>query len=236
MGKVFQDVTSSGGGDALAMTMEDMTEDEKRAYLTQAFGGGASGASAADAYMRSRGSPSEESVEINDPNATSKQYGCTGIANGVADSFKLSRYFTVGQLSSGVYQPSLRHAIPSPTALGLQRADIICNLKHLALNSIDRCQDYLSTRGYTMQIGSGFRNETGGSDHNRGSAVDMHIFKGGVRVTDMDTIIALAKGMIESGIPYTQVIAEISDGRPWIHWANRKNGVKSGKKFFVLRF
>lgn len=228
---VFQDVTSAFSGDSLSMEMEDMTTGEKQVYLTQRLGSSA----AATSFLRSQGEEQTEEQTFHDPNATSKQLGCDGIKNSTPDSYKVSGRFTVGALSNQVYQPPLRHTIPETTALGMSRADVICNLKHLASNSLDRCMSFLESKGYTGRISSGFRNQTNGSDHNRGSASDIHVFHGGERVTDLGTIQSLAKQMIESGIPYTQVIAETSNGSPWIHWANRKSGQKSARPFFTMR-
>jgi uncharacterized Zn-binding protein involved in type VI secretion len=229
---VFQDVTGAVQADTFAMEMEDMSSEEKQSYLAGKFGS----AGAASSYLRSQGGgggSAEPVTDFVDPNATSKLLGCDGIKNNTPDSFVVSGKFTVGALSNQIYQPPNCHTIPERTALGMSRADVICNLKHLATNSLDRCVDFLSAKGYGVRLGSGFRNNTNGSDHNRGSAADMHLFKSGVRVTDFSAIVSLSKQMIQAGVPFTQVGAETQNGRPWIHWANRKSGGKSNPPFFT---
>jgi len=218
--------------DQIDMATEDMTPEEKRAYIAGKFGGGAGGAAIADGMMRADGASSSENVPYDDPNAKSSMVNCGPYGPQTPYSTKISKYFTVGQLVK-TYQ--FTEDIGQGNK-GLSRGQIICNLKHLAVNSLDRCVDWLNTNGYTMRIGSGFRGDQNGSDHNIGSAADMHIFRNGQRVLDIGTLTQLSKAMIASGIPFTQVLAETKRSRPsaWIHWANRSNGVKSRAPFLVM--
>ncbi len=227
---VFQDVTSAAGGDAFEMEMEDMTEEEKLDYLAGKFGGGAGGRAAAQSYIRGGEGSSVDpgSEEALDPNLKSTEVGCQGISNATPDSYKLSPRFTVGSLSSQVYQSALRHSIPNTTAKGLPRNQVICNLRYLAINTLEPAVALFSREGYSIKIGSGFRNGTNDSDHNKGSAADLHVFKNGSRLTDRAELTRLGRKVYAS-VPTTQLLIEWSGGSSagWIHCANRRSGASS---------
>ena len=162
----------------------------------------------------------------------SRVVGCDGITNATGNSVKISRYYTVADASNAVYQPALRHTIPTTTAKGLSRATTICNLKHVLTNSIDPLKDWVAANapGVSFRIGSGFRNASGGSDHNKGSAIDLHFFKGGSRVSRAELRTIAARITASANIPFTQFLLEYQGGSSlgWIHIANRKSGGNSG--------
>lgn len=221
---------ASGDGEvalveSVGMETEDMTAAERRAYLDARYGPGS-----ADAYDRATSSSSSDpgSEDVSGPDVPSKILGCQGITNSTPDSFKVSRYYTVGMCSSQIYQATNSHAIPNQTAKGMSRADVICNLKHVCTNSIDVLKDWVEKTqpGYSFKIGSGFRNQTNDSDHNVGSAIDLHFFKNGARISRDELRILAGKIVKSANIPYTQFLLEYQGGSSagWIHIANRRSG------------
>jgi hypothetical protein len=226
-----------GGGDggpvavlveSIGMETEDMSAPERRAYLNERFGEGS-----ADGLERALAAEdtATESDPVNANDVASRVVGCDGVTNATSNSVKISRYFTVADASSGVYQPSLRHNIPNTTAKGLSRAATICNLKHVLINSIDPLKDWVAANlpGFSIKIGSGFRNKAGGSDHNSGSAIDLHFFKGGRRATRAELLTIARRIVTSANIPFTQFLLEYQGGssQGWIHLANRRSGGNS---------
>jgi hypothetical protein len=228
---VFQGPGAGGGaatvGEEVAMETEDMSDDEHDAYVTSRFGGGTGGAGIAAGFSRAGGGGgSATGEEITGPDVSSTNLGCDGITNDTPDNAKISAFYTVSSFSS---RAGLPHTIPATTAKGLTRSTVICNLKHLATNSIDKAKTYIEGKGYTVQVGSGFRDATNGSDHNIGSAADLWVFHNGARVS-RQTLRELALGLInDAKIPFTQMLLEFTpSSQGWIHVANRRLGGNSG--------
>lgn len=225
-------VGGSGGGgggsdtattlDAISQETEDMTGSERRAYLEDRFGAGT-----ADAIERAT------QVDVIDPgsdpatasNTPSRLVGCGGITNATPNTFSISRHYTVASLSSNTYQ--FQYNIPNTSVRGLSRADTICNLKHLAVNTLDPLKDWVAANvpGVTFRISNAFRNKNPRSDHSAGSAADLHFFRGANRVprSELRTIFTR---ITQAGIPFTQILLEFQNGSApgWIHIANRKSG------------
>jgi hypothetical protein len=105
---------------------------------------------------------------------------------------------------------------------GLSAADIVGNLKHLAVNVLDKVKEQYPD----MIITSGFRSKNEGSDHDYGQAADLQ-FTGKTTAEYYE----IAK-WIETNTAYKQVLLEYakkSDGSivTWIHVAASKDGAKS---------
>ncbi len=217
--------------ESIGMETEDMSPEEKRAYINDRFGG-----QSADSLDRATKDKADDPGSENVANSTAKSspVTCDGFTNSTTDGEKISRYYTVGDFSSGVYQSALRHTIPNSTGAGLSRAETICNLKHLATNSIDYLKDWVpkNVPGFSFKIGSGFRNASGTSDHNRGSAADLHFFKGSTRASREDLKMIAQKILNGANVPYTQFLLEFqgNDSLGWIHIANRKSGQNSSMR------
>lgn len=153
---------------------------------------------------------------------------CKAIPADAPDSTRLSKYFTIGSLSSHVvdYPHKLR---PN---MGLSKAQIACNLRHLAVNALDPILDHFKARGWTVKVTSGFRPYSGKSDHNVGSAADLAFYhpniKGG-RATGQQ-LARVMKAINEVlRVPYTQMIFEADR---IIHIACRRSGQNSGVRMF----
>jgi hypothetical protein len=227
-------VTGGGGGsfspndaevtDMIGMETEQMTPAERRQYLNSKFGDGA-----ADAFDRSQPPVTDPGGQtVNPPLVPSKQVSCSGVTDTTPDSTLISKYYTVANASSAVYQVSLQHEIPAVSAVGLSRSSTICNLKYVLTNSIDPLTDWVAAnmQGTSFKIGSGFRNNTGSSDHNIGSAIDLHFFQKGARVSRA-TLREIALTILNTAkIPFTQFLLEYqgSGSEGWIHVANRQSG------------
>jgi hypothetical protein len=134
------------------------------------------------------------------------------------DSMKLSKYFTLGDLSTRAAASSY----PVKDQGGLTSSQIVGNLKHLSVNVLDKIKDQYPD----MIITSGFRSKNEGSDHDKGQAVDIQFTgKSNNDYYDIAT-------WIEANTPYKQVLLEYakkSDGRivAWIHVAASPDGSKS---------
>jgi hypothetical protein len=142
------------------------------------FDGGESGATA---YRNKRAKAGDISNNISlQPNKddlnslTSKSTGtrsvtqadceiCNKFNNSFPRSFKISKNFTLGHVLVGKYGVALQ------AQRGLKEKDIVCNLIQLAEN----CLEPIRAKYPDMQISSGFRLGSNGSDHNIGGAVDI---------------------------------------------------------------
>lgn len=155
---------------------------------------------------------------------------CGDIPADAPDSFRLGRNFTVGMLSS---QAPLPHRLPARTRLGIPRATIICRMRHLVTNCLDPLVEGLQQRGYRVQVSSGFRNNTNGSDHNRGSAADLMIFKNSRRVTGSELSLVVKIINEELRLPFTQMIEEASR---LIHVACRPEGNSATRLYWSTGF
>ncbi len=207
-----------------------ITADEEILTESEENGGGNPFGSGADADARQRAAmgalsqtsdPTSAPLNASVPTPTS----CKDIPTDATDSFKLGKRFTVGSFSSGAALP---HTIPSVTAKGLSRQNVICNLRRLVVNCIDPLFDHYLPLNYRITISSGFRNQTNGSDHNVGSAADLIFYKDGVRQTGRDLAV-ICKDINETlKLPFTQMIHEADK---LLHIACH-NGGNSGVRLF----
>lgn len=106
----------------------------------------------------------KESAEVNPHNAPDDiEVGCPTMK--VVDySYRLSPSFTLGDFSQGAI-----FSHPITAQQGLSVSEIVCNLKHLAINI---CEPIVSQFG-KFQLNSGFRVGSGKSQHCKGMAVDI---------------------------------------------------------------
>jgi hypothetical protein len=219
--------SSEGGGtgimaDEIALDTELMQEGEKLAYLTQKFGS----ESAARAYMRA----TESNVEngLSDPitpfDTKAKVVGCADFTDSSPTSTRISRYFTLDMLST----QTVYTRYPIVAHNGFSRAGVMCNLKHLAVNTLDPIRDW--DKGF--KIGSGFRSNSS-TDHGSGSAVDIYFYKpNSTQRMSVSELVVVAKYLINGlKVPFTQLLLESSgNGTGWIHVALRKSGVNSNMR------
>lgn len=217
--------------ESIGMETEDMSPSQRRAYVTERYGSGA-----ADAYERglTDETPPTESETVSPTEQRSATVGCNDIPDDAPNTYRISPSFTVASFTVGdnqgnLYQAPLRHRLPPRTALGLSRKDVICNLKFLSNNTLEPLKAWVAANTqYYFVIGSGFRNATTGSDHNRGQAADLHFFskQGRARVSREALRAVVVRIVNEANIPYTQLILEYdgSNSRGWLHLANRRSG------------
>lgn len=138
--------------------------------------------------------------------------------NNFPDNMKLSKYFNLGQLSS-------RAAVVKDKVTaqrGLTKGQIVCNLKNLAVNCLDKIKEQYPD----MIVTNAFRLDKSGrtnvSDHGVGMAADLQFTS--VSPDDYYQII----NWIAENVAYKQLLLEYGGGakNPWIHIAFDKTGQK----------
>ena len=150
---------------------------------------------------------------------------CSLIPPGVpSPGYKLSPNFTVSQFNGN---SNVDSGIFGNTLNGLDRAEILCNLKTLC----DNCLEPILKLYPKITVTSGFRNKVpaGGaskSDHMTGCAADF-VINGFTHEQHIDAAVAIAKVLPA----WTQLIVEKrSSGTPWIHIAyTPKKGLRMEK-------
>lgn len=213
----------------VALMESDDTADEGVA------GGGSGGSPEAQARSRaltlaamgsesdSTPTPADDAPASNAPIPAS----CRDIPDNAPDSIRLSPSFTLRDLSSGAACAGSGGASSGPVVAnkGLSRAEIICNLRHLAVNLLEPIAQKYGRKN--MRITSGFRKASNGSDHNIGSACDVQFFFNGQKA-DGRKLDEIEKYIINTmKLPFTQIIHE---NNSWLHFACRRNGVNSSKR------
>jgi hypothetical protein len=138
--------------------------------------------------------------------------------NEFPDTIKLSKYYNLGQLSSRAIVVKEK-VVPQR---GLSTAQIVCNLKNLSVNCLDRIKDQYSD----MIITNAFRLDRPGrtsADHGLGMAADIQFTK--ASASDYFTIVQ----WIAENIPFKQLLLEYGGGArmPWIHIAFDISGQKA---------
>ena len=158
--------------------------------------------------------PPAEEITEDQPPATPVSTDCNGIQTS-SDQFRLSPNFTLGNLSSGV--ALTKH--PVRAQHGLTKAQIICNLRALAVN----CLEPLAARygRQNMIITSAFRrSKPSGSQHELGEALDLQF----VGISD-DEYWSRAL-WVRDNISYDQFILEYIGNRPWFHLSYREGRLR----------
>jgi len=155
--------------------------------------------------------PKEISVEAN-PNAPLSA-DCETIDK-IDYNYRLSPNFTLGQLSN---RAVFAHTIRAQN--GLSVSDIVCNLKHLAVNILEP----LRSKYPNIRINSGFRAGSGNSQHNKGQAVDIQI--PGAPASLYSEVAA----WIAKNLPFDQFILEHGKS-VWLHISYNPSGSQRGAK------
>lgn len=146
----------------------------------------------------------EETKEVPKSAVEEKLTPC-GVPQGKKDfapSDKLSKYFTVGDLTQGGSRKIQDN-------VGLRADEIFCNLKALCENVLDP----LKEKYPNLRINSGLRLESTKSQHNTGQAVDIS-FPGLSRAELYDRVLE-----VQQLVPHDQMLLEYltPGGNGWIH-------------------
>lgn len=165
----------------------------------------------------------EEAIPEEKPPVTPSPVGCDGLKESdLRPSLQLSPLFTLGQVARG------ESGIPKGKNYGMPATEIVCNLKKLTVNVLDK----IKAKYPSMIITSGWRSEAvnkkyngaEGSDHLSGKAADIQ-FPGFTREQYYQAAIEIQK-MTPA---YKQVILEYKGSSTWIHVSydekNNKNEV-----------
>lgn len=146
-------------------------------------------------------------VQTEDGSAEPVSADCEQITK-VDYTYKLSPNFTLRSVSLGAVFP---HSIRAQG--GLSVSEIVCNLKHLCVNILEP----LKKQFPNIRINSGFRIGSGGSQHNKGQAVDIQV--PGAKASVYSDMAA----WIVKNLPYDQFILEHGKS-VWLHISYNKNG------------
>lgn len=131
------------------------------------------------------------------------------------DTIKLSKYFTLGEVSNRVALASEQKAVVAQR--GLTKKQIVSNLKALAVNVLDP----IRAKYPNMFVTNAFRVGSGSSQHELGEAADLQ-FRGATASEYYD--IAL---WIRDNVAYDQLLLEYKttgSGQPWIHVSHKISG------------
>lgn len=143
------------------------------------------------------------------------------------ETLQLSRYFNLGQLSSRALVVTDKVVAQR----GLAKSQIVCNLKNLAVNCLDKIKEQYPD----MVVTNAFRLDKLGrvntSDHGLGMAADLQFTARAP--SDYLNII----NWISSNVPYKQLLLEYGGGakNPWIHIAFDKAGNKHTLPFATFK-
>lgn len=134
------------------------------------------------------------------------------------DNMRLSKYFNLGQLSS-------RSAVVKEKVIaqrGLTKGQIVCNLKNLAVNCLDKIKEQYPDMIVTNAFRLDKADRTNVSDHGVGMAADLQFTS--IPPDDYYQII----NWIAENVAYKQLLLEYGGGakNPWIHIAFDKTGQK----------
>ena len=165
--------------------------------------------------------------------------------NGKTDfpaSFKLSEHFTLGMLvhSQGhkledAVLPGGKSEKAGTATRMYTKQEIVGNLCALAENILEPIYDLLGPckqqgGNATWIITSGLRNEKTGSDHNKGRAVDFHLYPSR-NINELYDLVT----KLEKILPYNQLIFEYRDNGKsnWIHCSYSTEG-RQGMAFTMI--
>lgn len=126
--------------------------------------------------------------------------------NNIDYNMKISNYFRLNQLTTDA---AVSNYTVRPQR-GLSPSEIVCNLKFLATNTLDKIKEKYPS----VMVTSGFRHGNGTSQHELGQAVDLQF-----QNTTKDEYYNIAV-WIKDNVVYDQLILEYKNfgsGLPWIH-------------------
>lgn len=135
-----------------------------------------------------------------------------------SDNIQLSRYFNLGQLSSRAIV--IKEKVVAQR--GLSTGQIVCNLKNLAVNCLDKIKEQYPDMIVTNAFRLDKSDRTNVSDHGTGMAADLQFTS--IQPSQYYEII----NWIAENVAYKQLLLEYGGGarNPWIHIAFDKTGQK----------
>jgi len=146
--------------------------------------------------------------------------------NELPDTAILSRYYTLGDLSSR--SKVVKEKVVAQR--GLSVSEIVCNLKQLAVNCLDKILDLYPD----MVVIDAFRLDTAeriSTDHGAGMAADIQF----TNANPNDYFIIIQN--IAKNVPHKQLLLEYGGGAkyPWIHIAFDVSGQKAPLTYATIR-
>jgi len=137
-----------------------------------------------------------------------------------AAGFSLSPNYTVFDLTVGPAASTYRFTTSATQASGLTQKEILQNLCFLAKTVLEPMRTRYSN---DFTITSGFRNKSGGSQHNKGQAADVQIFGFHGGSGTGQSYYNRAQD-VRDNIDYDQMILEWFGRNPWIHVSSNSSG------------
>lgn len=188
------------------ISIDDMDYDEAEQYIESAINSGKISKEEVDADAKK--GATEKDTTIPEKTVSPLPGNCAVFSErtNIPPETSISRYFKLSDLTTRVALPSERNKVTAHK--GLSEAQIVCNLKKLAENSLDPIKERYSD----MIITNAFRKNNNKSQHNIGQAADLQFTT--ARKSDYFEI---AK-WIKDNVLFDQLLLEYrSNGRPWIH-------------------
>lgn len=134
---------------------------------------------------------------------------------------KISNYFRLNQLTTDAAVSN--YTVQSQR--GLSVSEIVCNLKFVATNTLDKIKEKYPS----VLVTSGFRHGSGTSQHERGEAVDIQ-FQNTTKEEYYDIAV-----WIKDNVVFDQMILEYKNfgsGLPWIHITYAESNRNEVRTFF----
>ena len=188
------------------ISVDDMEYEEADQYIEKAISEGKLTKEEVEKDNSKQPEETETAAPSETVEAVPGNCGTFANASSIPAATQLSKYFTLGDLTTKVALPSERKEVKPH--LGLSVAEIVCNLKKLAENSLDPVKEKYPD----LIITNTFRLGTNKSQHNIGQAADMQF-----TTAKASDYFEIAK-WIKDNVLFDQLLLEYrSNGRPWIH-------------------
>ena len=130
----------------------------------------------------------------------------------------ISAHFRVSNLLNGA---AGIHILPKSGNMGLSANQIVLNMHGLAINVLEP----ILARFGKFQINSGFRKNSGKSQHNIGCAVDL-FFGNHAKTYEVATEMIGLDGKQRVLESFDQLLIEQNSGNPWIHLSWQKDRLR----------
>lgn len=144
-----------------------------------------------------------------------------------ADGLQLSKYFNLGQLSTRAVV--IKEKVVAQR--GLTEGQIVCNLKNLAVNCLDKIKEQYPDMIITNAFRLDRSDRINSSDHGIGMAADIQFPS--ITPAKYYEIV----NWIAENVPYKQLLLEYGGGarNPWIHIAFDKSGQRHALPIATFR-
>ena len=194
------------------LEIDDADEEEVASVIEKSIANGTISRDDIDRGKKLATEPiTEDNTEVKDKELIPSS--CEIFNKTISDSTQISKYFTLGMLSSNTAVSNYKIVDNN----GLTATQIACNLKSLAENTLDKIKEQYPK----MMVTSGFRTGSGSSQHTLGQAADIQ-FPGYSKGDYYDIAI-----WIRDNVAFDKLLLEYKTtgtGMPWIHVTFKQSG------------